>query len=336
MNNEPMVSVVMSVYNGEKYLAEAIESVIVQSYRNFEFIIIDDGSNDQSRKILESYARKDSRLRIVSRENRGLAASLNEAISLAKGQWVARMDADDISLPDRIAMQLSWLDATNADVCGGWVRLFGASNWRTRRYEKNDDSIKLQLCFRTAFAHPAVMIRTSLVKKIPYNENVQRGQDYDLWVRFALAGARMTNLQHNVLRYRIHPFQVEKIHWHDTLAHYEIVQQKYVEKMVDWPDAHVEMKKFSFPSNAPSKEDARLLMDIILSIDWASPKAKLLCFATALRYVRPQCHDLYRLYATMRRKLNLKPGFEAVPLWAQSVFGLSTETKVYKILKRFI
>ncbi|MBI5094602.1 MAG: glycosyltransferase family 2 protein [Candidatus Hydrogenedentes bacterium] len=105
----PAVSVVMSVYNGERYLAEAIESILGQTYRDFEFIIIDDGSTDESLKIVEGYASRDNRIRLVSRPNRGLAAALNDGIEIARAPIIARMDADDVSLPKRFEKQMLYM-----------------------------------------------------------------------------------------------------------------------------------------------------------------------------------------------------------------------------------
>src|ERR1700722_3648940 len=105
MTLAPTVSVVMAVYNGEKYLREAVESGLARGFRDFEFIIIDDGSTDRSLTILEGYAHADLRIRLLSRPNRGLTASLNEGLELARGDFVARMDCDDICLPDRFEKQ---------------------------------------------------------------------------------------------------------------------------------------------------------------------------------------------------------------------------------------
>src|SRR5262249_42264689 len=109
MSSSPLVSVVMSVFNGEQFLAEAVESILSQSFRDFEFIVIDDGSTDNSATILESYLKKDSRLRVFHQENMGLVESLNRGCGLAQGRYIARMDADDISLRDRLIWQGEFL-----------------------------------------------------------------------------------------------------------------------------------------------------------------------------------------------------------------------------------
>ncbi len=110
----PTISVIKSVYNGKEFLVSAIKSVLNQTFRDFEFIIVNEGSSDGSLAIISEYVQRDCRIRLISRGNRGLAASLNEGIADARGEWIARMDADDISLPDRLHNQLAWLQQTGA------------------------------------------------------------------------------------------------------------------------------------------------------------------------------------------------------------------------------
>src|SRR5438067_12011849 len=106
---QPAISVIMSVYNAEAFLEAAVQSVLMQSFSDFEFIIIDDGSTDRSNQILQDYARKDNRVRLISRPNKGLTASLNEGLKLARGEFIARMDADDVAAPDRFKIQVEYL-----------------------------------------------------------------------------------------------------------------------------------------------------------------------------------------------------------------------------------
>lgn len=207
----PIISVVMPVYNGGRFLAGAIESVLNQTFRDFEFIIVNDGSTDGSSAILERYAQRDCRIRLINRENMGLTASLNEGIANARGEWIARMDADDVSLPDRFHKQMAWLQQTGADICGGWIKLTGTWFHRVRRSYGSSEAIRLKLLFGSAFAHPAVMLRTSLAKANPYSEDARYVEDYELWTRLAKLGVKMTNYPGVVLRYRIHPGQVTTI-----------------------------------------------------------------------------------------------------------------------------
>jgi hypothetical protein len=207
-SNAPLVSVAMPVYNGEKYLAEAIDSVLQQTFKDFELIIIDDGSTDGSLEILKTYQKLDSRIILISRENRNLTTTLNEIIDLARGAWVARMDQDDISLPHRFERELECLEVTNADICGSWIQFFGAGDRRIWRTFHTDQAIKVDMLFKCPFAHPSVMMKTELIKKLRYDCAWEKAEDYELWTRAAISGWRMTNVQEVLLHYRRHSQQI--------------------------------------------------------------------------------------------------------------------------------
>lgn len=204
----PLISVVLPVYNGEKYLAEAIDSVLAQSFSNFELIIIDDGSTDGSQQILREYVRIDPRVRVIVRENRGLATTLNDSIDIARGAWIARMDQDDIALPHRLERQLECLERTGADIAGSWVRRFGTSDTRIVKLRQTDEAIKMEMLFGSPFAHPAVMMRTTSAKLLRYDKAYEKAEDYDLWERAAEAGWKMANEPEVLLLYRVHTAQI--------------------------------------------------------------------------------------------------------------------------------
>lgn len=213
----------MPVYNGATHLVEAIDSILSQTFTNFELIIIDDGSTDHSLSVLKVYEKRDTRIKLISRENRNLATTLNEIIDLAQGKWIARMDQDDIALPDRFARQLAWLEQTDADICGGWVQFFGTSDKRILKHPVSDDAIKMALFFGSVFAHPTVMMKTNLVKKLRYDKCWEKCEDYDLWERAARANWRMTNIPEVLLMYRQHDAQISTA----TLS----VQQELTQKI---------------------------------------------------------------------------------------------------------
>lgn len=208
MLNDPTVSIVLPVYNAGRYVGKAIESLLRQDCQDFEIILIDDGSTDNSLGVMEEYKERDRRIRILSRENKGLIFSLNEGVSVARGHWIVRMDSDDISLPDRISKQLDWVKEKKADVCGGWVKTFGTTIPRVRRYYQGQEAIRLQLLFNTCFAHPTILIRKKLLEVNPYDENAQFVEDYDLWARLAARNIPMTNFPGILLKYRIHGKQI--------------------------------------------------------------------------------------------------------------------------------
>lgn len=204
----PAISVVLPVYNGEKHLSEAIDSILAQTFSDFELIIIDDGSTDGSLRILQEYQKLDPRIRLVTRENRNLATTLNESLDMARGKWVARMDQDDIALPQRFDRQLEWLEKTHADMTGSWVKFFGSWDHRTWRGYQTDAAIKIDMLFKSPFVHPSVMMRTALLRQLKYDKKSEKAEDYDLWVRAAQAGWVMTNVPEVLLLYRQHASQI--------------------------------------------------------------------------------------------------------------------------------
>lgn len=208
LNNAPLISVVMSVYNSEKYLADAIEGVLNQTYRNFEFIIVNDGSQDNSLDIIQQYQNKDNRIILIDRENKGLPYSLNEGISIARGEYIARMDADDICLSERFEKQLQYMQEHNLDICGSFVEAFDNNSTQQYSYPINDADIKFTLLFYCCLAHPSVLIRKKVFDKIQYNINYKQAQDYQLWVDAAKEQFIFGNIPEFLLRYRVHNEQM--------------------------------------------------------------------------------------------------------------------------------
>ena len=193
----------MSVYNGEKYLSEAIESILIQTYKNFEFIIIDDGSTDKSFEIIHHYQKQDNRIILISRENRGLIASLNEGIKKAQGKYIVRMDADDISVPTRFEVQVKFMEA-NSDIgiSGSAVIRFG-ENIKTVTWKllKNNEAIKSELLFSSTFAHPSVIMNKTMIFKynLFYDNQFLHAEDFELWTRMAKV-TQMANLSKPLLK----------------------------------------------------------------------------------------------------------------------------------------
>jgi glycosyltransferase involved in cell wall biosynthesis len=204
----PVISVVLPVYNGEKYVAEAIDSILNQTFTDFELIIINDGSTDNSLQVLQECQKYDARIRLISRENIGLVATLNEGLDLARGAWIARMDQDDIALPQRFEKQLQWLAKTGADICGSWIAFFGNEKRPVRKHPHTDVGIKAEMLFGPGFAHPTVMMKTALVILERYNSAWEKAEDYDLWERAVRSGWLMTNVPEVLLFYRLHEQQI--------------------------------------------------------------------------------------------------------------------------------
>ncbi len=210
-NSSPDISVLMSVYNSEEYLAESIKSILNQTFKNFEFLIIDDGSTDKSLEIISSY--NDKRIVLIKNKNNlGLAASLNKGMKLAKGKYIARMDADDIALPTRLDKQFSFMENNrDIDISGSYVQFFGNDRDTIVKYPLENEDIKARLIFNCAFAHPVVILRKNsfLDKNLFYDKAVKHAEDYELWSRVAQS-CRMANIPEVLLRYRLHKDQVSK------------------------------------------------------------------------------------------------------------------------------
>ncbi|MFL2578323.1 MAG: glycosyltransferase family 2 protein [Flavobacteriaceae bacterium] len=201
-----LLSVIMSVYNAEKYIEEAIQSVLNQTYNNFEFIIINDGSEDNSLKIIEKFLSKDDRIILIDRENKGLVSSLNEGILKSKGNFIARMDADDICLPNRFEEQLNFMKKnSDVGVCGSWIELFG-DDFKTKTWKIpcNDQRLKAELLFSSCFAHPSVMIRKNVLieNNMLYDESYIHAEDFELWIRLS-EFTNFANINKVLLKYRM-------------------------------------------------------------------------------------------------------------------------------------
>ena len=211
MFSQPSISVVMSVYNGAEFLSEAIESVLGQTFADFEFIIIDDGSTDGTSDILDRYASADARMRIYRQNRSGVAVALNRGLTLARGRYIARMDADDIACPDRFERQVQLLDQTqNLAVVGGAFELVGSNGQRGAiiKLPEDDTAIKAKLATVNCLAHPTIMGRKDvLIESGGYRAQFVHAEDYDLWLRIAERHA-LANVAEPILRYRFHRNQV--------------------------------------------------------------------------------------------------------------------------------
>ncbi len=209
----PKISVMMPVYNAERYVGEAIESILRQTFADFEFLILNDGSTDGSAEILWRYAQRDQRIRLHDfKENAGLIARLNQGIDLAQGEYLARMDADDISLPERFALQAQFLDARPevavVGCAGDYIDANGVATVPYHWHYGGGANLYAILTGRNPVGHPFVMYRTKCIKRIGGYHEVLYAEDLDLWFRLYLAGEQCDNLTENLFRYRVHAAQV--------------------------------------------------------------------------------------------------------------------------------
>jgi glycosyltransferase involved in cell wall biosynthesis len=204
----PSVTVLMSVHNSERYLAEAIGSIVNQTFFDWEFLIVNDGSNDGSCEILRAFP--DTRIRLIDNErNLGLPVSLNRGFAEARGRYIVRMDADDVALPDRLEKQVAFMEeAPRIDVCGSWCEMFGDINRVVKTLADHRD-IHDTLFFKNCIPHSTVCMRKKSFENCagPYNEAYMYAQDYELWCR-TVDTLTFANMQEVLLRYRVHDMQV--------------------------------------------------------------------------------------------------------------------------------
>ncbi|MBF0502003.1 MAG: glycosyltransferase [Candidatus Riflebacteria bacterium] len=200
-----LISVVMSVFNGANFLREAIISVLNQTYSDFEFIIIDDGSSDDSSEIIQSF--NDSRIHFFCNPcNLGLAKSLNRGIELSSGEFIARMDCDDVCIPDRFEIQVEFLKShDDIGICGSSIYMLQNDSKRRIQVYLDKYLLSFMLLFHNTMAHPSVMMKKVVLNDfhLRYDENMKAAQDYDFWARCAEV-TNLANCPEPLLYFRVH------------------------------------------------------------------------------------------------------------------------------------
>ena len=231
----PEITVLMSVYNGEKYLRESIESILNQTYKNFEFLIINDASTDSSRDIILSY--NDPRIRLVDNEqNIGLTRSLNKGLKLAMGEYIARMDADDISMPERFEKEIEFFENhPNHAVVGTFVKVIDEKSDVILSLKKyvHDAQIRDYLKIDTHIAHGSAMIRKKCILDVGfYNESMIRSQDYDLWLRLS-EKFMLANIPEYLYMWRKHNNNFGAKFRTEQLKYVELAKKEALERKID-------------------------------------------------------------------------------------------------------
>lgn len=336
----PLISVILPVFNSERYVARAMESILTQTFDDFEMIVLDDGSTDSSLEILKRYASLDKRVNIASCEHRGLVASLNHGLELARGKWIARMDADDISLPQRFERQLHWLEQTGADICGSWVKMFGADR-RIIKHPQTDEAIKMQMMFCAPFTHSAVIMKPEPIKKLLYRQAWENCEDYDLWERAARAGCRMINVPEILLLYRQHKTQVSILSSSMQQELTQKIRHRYLEYVFDsmklkkeWIDDVLKLRE-PLPSMPHMNHVDLILTELLKSHDG---EARKIIFDHATRlYFRAaaNCPDVVDRWSRLNKTYGA--GIRAdikIPLWILSVFHIQPGSRLFEGMKK--
>jgi glycosyltransferase involved in cell wall biosynthesis len=220
--NQPSVSVILSTRNNELYIEEAIESILNQTFIDFEFLIADDGSTDNTVEKLIKLSQRDERIKLsIFNKNSGLPYRLNNLIKKSAGKYIARMDGDDISLPNRLMRQVQFLEA-NPDygLVGTFVQLIGIANHKIWEYPISHDEIVSHMLFYNCFAHPSVMLNKNLIRhhNLFYNTQLAKIQDYDLWVRCSRK-FKVANIPEVLLNYRLEIEDIKNKYWKEDYQH---------------------------------------------------------------------------------------------------------------------
>ena len=316
MFKNPKISVIMSVYNGEKYLKEAIESVLNQTFTDFEFIIVNDGSTDDSLKIIKSYA--DKRVRLIDNEtNIGLTRSLNKAIEQARGEFVARQDADDVSLPGRFEEQIRYFERyPETALLGTGIYIIdegGKVSGKKAAQENPGESL-----FKSnRFNHGSTMFRSAVVRKLGgYNELLRYCQDYELWLRMAKSH-EVRNLKQALYKLRSHDENIQ-FRKRDEAALYHLLAQRLAGDDLD-AEALKAVKENGIKSLVPYLN-----------------KEEKVVFSKAVAYMHLQHNEVKLAREEYRKVLRLKPlDLRNIANLVLSYLGKEVRAEAHKIHQRF-
>lgn len=251
--NNPKVTVVMSSYNRKDYIKEAIESILNQTYQNFEFIIIDDCSQKETQDVIEQYAKNDERIIFLKNEhNMGQALTRNRGLEIARGEYIAILDDDDISLPTRLEKQVEYMDK-NPDIMlsGTDIETFGGNQIPTSWVDLFDpEIISVLINFYNPFCASALIYRNNFIKKhnIKYDNSICHVEDYDLYRQILACGGKISNLPEVLVKYRIHPKSVTQNPKSQKLqiSRTDKVRVRYLERFLDTKSAKKLVKKIKF------------------------------------------------------------------------------------------
>lgn len=252
----------MSAYNHGPYISQAIQSVLAQTIQDFEFIIIDDGSTDETWKIISLFQREDHRIRAITRENKGVVDSVNQGIEMAQGDWIARMDADDLCTKDRFEKQLKFLSQSDADICGTWIKLFGSrGNW-IKKYPIDHIGIEIEMLFSQPIGNATVLMKAERAKSLLYSKEFEKAEDYDYFERAMVQGWIFSNLNEPLYLYRHHADQTSTKHFAIQQEKSQIIRSRYwyrcAKKYVLLPSEIDEVMKIR-DLNAPAFLDMTLI-----------------------------------------------------------------------------
>jgi glycosyltransferase involved in cell wall biosynthesis len=264
------ISVLMAVYNGETYLREAVDSILAQTYTNFEFIIVNDGSTDTTANILASYT--DARIQVInSPQNLGLIDSLNKGILAAKGEYIARLDADDIAIPERLEKQVKYLSENPEIVLlGSGARIIDAKgNVITDTYYQHEkDCIPIHLLFRNIFIHSSIIVKTKILAALQFDKSYYLAEDYIVWVQIA-EKYKTDSVKESLVKHRVHETNITKLKYDKHIATVQQIHAYQLKKLGIEPDIaqvtlHGKIGSYQFENTINYLEQASLWLVLLL------------------------------------------------------------------------
>jgi len=316
----PLISVVMSVYNAGAYVAEAIASILAQTYRNVEFIIVDGGSTDGSDAVVREFAARDDRVRPVYLPTCGLSYALNAGLALVRGEWVAYMEADNVSLPERFATQLDWMRRTGVEIGGSLAKIFEGEE-RPFWFPETHEAIRNELLFSCAMLQTTMLMPADIAKKHPFDEDAIF-QDYEMWTRLA-PHYRMGNQPQVLVKYRRHPQQTSIV----KSARIKSEQRKYRHRYFHdlFPDASEQ--DYAALNRVVEKQSSPDLAELKRSGEWLARLAQ-----TPDNFLRQRMANRWR--ETCRRSARL--GLACYRIYRQVApqFGVASDEKADNSLRR--
>jgi glycosyltransferase involved in cell wall biosynthesis len=271
----PLVSIVMPCFNAEKYFAEAIESIINQTYKNLEIILINDGSTDSTAEMSNEYAQKDGRIKIITNAvNSGLIASLNIGVAAAAGEYIARMDADDISVLDRIEriMNVFFLmkDIEVVSAANYRINLKGKVILQSVPKATRIKALKFVSFFSTPIVHACVIVKSYVFKQNPFNPDYIHSEDYELFSRLIFQGVKMFNLKESLYYIRMNPdsvsFKYERI---QVSTHTKISRQNienYINDSIEYFALKVMINRFNFDVSLSLLKEAFKQLELLKTV----------------------------------------------------------------------
>lgn len=330
-----LVSIIIPVYNCEAFLEETVKSVLAQTHQHLELIMVDDGSTDNSPAIMQTWAGKDSRVKLIFQSHGGIARAMNTGINAAQGQFIAYLDQDDVALPGRLATQLDYMINNGIDICGSWAQQFGNSS-RLLKYPESHDAIEITLLFYCSLLQPTVMLRADIAKANLYNERANF-LDYEMWTRLVLKH-RMGNVQKVLTNYRGHTNQthirLKKEFAADLIKYREIYFHSLFSRALpqEYKTLAIAAEKKSLVNLEQVDQVGELMSKLVkfrgheISV-WLGKRWMSICRQSS--YLGYGVFCSYYRYSSMFPAMSRK---QQIILWVTCILRINIKSKAYKLL----